>query len=476
MTRFEIVVVCQGMFTILNNHTNWSDNRGTVGLLGAYASETPLRMKLMREEDVARLLQPVILGGDILAYSYVREFHRVYGIEKCVVVSTEDVKMLSSSRFTDYRLFPEAYEPERLYEKLEEIACELLTENPERILLLLGCNDNHASMLSAGKERLQAIGYVVPYIDYHLLDSISKKHCFYQICETLGIPYPQTWYYNCATGPEELRVDEFTYPLIAKPSDFAKWFTAEVEGKRKIYKIDSAKEMARVWKQIRTSNYDGTLVLQDFIPGEDDAIRSLTTFSSVDGAVRAVSGGRVCLQDHDPTALGNPVAILNERNDTIIDYAMRFLDFIEYRGFANFDIKYDYRDGQYKFFEINARAGRNTFYMSLGGVSFVTLIVDEFVLARDWTHTMESEYDGCIEAYRPFLYSIVPPYVLKRNMANKLLLVDALSALERTDESYPLDYRPDSLKHQFWAKVMYLNHIRKFKKFPEDTSSHRLKD
>ena len=31
--------------------------------------------------DVARRLQPVVVGGDILAYSYVSELHRAYGIE-----------------------------------------------------------------------------------------------------------------------------------------------------------------------------------------------------------------------------------------------------------------------------------------------------------------------------------------------------------------------------------------------------------
>ena len=53
--------------------------------------------------DVARLLQPVVVGGDILAYSYVRELHRAFDIERTIVLATQDIKMLSTSRFTDYR-------------------------------------------------------------------------------------------------------------------------------------------------------------------------------------------------------------------------------------------------------------------------------------------------------------------------------------------------------------------------------------
>ena len=37
---------------------------------------------LLREDEVGSLLVPVIVGGTFLAYSYVREFHRAYGITR----------------------------------------------------------------------------------------------------------------------------------------------------------------------------------------------------------------------------------------------------------------------------------------------------------------------------------------------------------------------------------------------------------
>lgn len=98
--------------------------------------------------------------------------------------------------------------------------------------------------------------------------------------------------------------------------------------------------------------------------------------------MRVVSGGVVCLQDHDPTALGNPLCIMGEREEEIIACAKRFLKEVGYRGFANFDIKLDERDGAFRFFEVNTRCGRNTYYLSLGGVNFVELIVREFLLGE----------------------------------------------------------------------------------------------
>ena len=77
--------------------------------------------RIASSADVARRLQPVVVGGDILAYSYVRELHRAYGIERTIVLATQDIKMLSSSRFTDYRLEPLIHDPEDLYLSLIHI-------------------------------------------------------------------------------------------------------------------------------------------------------------------------------------------------------------------------------------------------------------------------------------------------------------------------------------------------------------------
>lgn len=423
---------------------------------------------ITRTEDVARLLQPVVVGGDILAYSYVRELHRAFGIESTIVLATQNIKMLSESRFTDYRLEPHIHEQEGLYNALERIAQEVHGAHPEKTLLILGCDDCHARMLSQGKQRLQELGYVVPYIDFPLLDDITQKRRFYEICEELNIPFPKTWYFDCGNGPDELPVDEFPFPLIAKPSNSAQFQDAEptIEGWRKIYEIESPEELAQVWRSIRASDYNNLLVLQDFIPGGDDAIRTLTTFSDASGDMRVVAGGVVCLQDHDPTALGNPLCIMGEREEAIISCAKRFLSHVGYRGFANFDIKYDSRDGSFRFFEVNTRCGRNTYYMSLGGQNFVELIVREFVMGQS------VEYH---EAYNPFLYCCVPAYVLKRSMDNQERLAQALKALKATDEPYPLHYAPDSFKHNMWAKIMHLNQVRKFKRFYWDTNGKQLK-
>lgn len=281
---------------------------------------------LMAEDEVAWRLVPVIVGGTFLSYSYVREFHRAYGITRCIVVLGKEIKMLTSSRFTDCRIVPEAGETEGLTCALEKIAGELRAEDPRLVPLALGCDDRHALIFSQNRDRLEAAGYVVPCNDHDMLEAVSLKHRFYELCEELDVPYPKARYFDCSeNGPEELPVDEFAYPLFAKPSDTTLFQNAEVAHKRKAYEIESPEELARVWSDVRASDYDGELVVQDFIPGGDENLRILNTFSDGEGNIRAVSGGVVCLQDHNPAALGNPLCIIGERDEQVIECAQRLL-------------------------------------------------------------------------------------------------------------------------------------------------------
>lgn len=429
--------------------------------------QTATPLPLMNEGEVGRRVVPVIVGGTFLAYAYVREFNRHYGTTRCIVIITQDVKMLTSSKFADCRIVPDAAHPEGLYRALEDIAAELRAENPTLVPLLLGCDDRHALMFAAGQQRLRAEGFVVPCNNLSMLEKVSQKHGFYELCEELGVPYPKTWYFSCdANGPEELPVNEFPYPCVAKPSDTTKFQNANVAHKRKAYEIDSPQELASVWRDIRASEYDGEFIIQDFIPGGDEALRILNTFSTPEGDLRVVSGGITVLQDHSPSALGNPLCILGYKDSQIIEHARILLKKIGYQGYGNFDLKYDSRTGQCVFFEINVRAGRSTYFTSLAGVNFVTLVVDQYILGKEIP---------AAEAYEPFVYCCVPPYVLKRSVSDKSLLRKTQATLELTSDAYPLIYEKDTWRHNFWAWVMYFNQIRKFKRYFWDTQGRQLK-
>ena len=122
----------------------------------------PASPRIASTADVARRLQPVVVGGDILAYSYVRELHRAYGVERTIVLATQDIKMLSSSRFTDYRLEPLIHEPEGLYDALERVV-EAFRLVDERLQAVVGeaARRQHLDVLRGQHDgALDAVGAV----------------------------------------------------------------------------------------------------------------------------------------------------------------------------------------------------------------------------------------------------------------------------------------------------------------------------
>ncbi len=421
------------------------------------------------ERKITSRIVPVIVGGTFLAYSYVREFNRAYGTKRAIVVLSEPIKMLTESRFTDCRIVAGSHDPEVLLETLKSIASELAEKTPEAIPLLLGCDDRHALFFAKNKEALQTAGYVCMCNDYEMIERVSDKHNFYDLCEELGVPYAKSWYFSASpNGPDELPVHDFPYPLILKPSDTTAFQNAEIKGKRKAYEIETPEELAQVWVNIKASDYNEEMVVQDFIPGGDEALSIITTFSDPTGEVKLVSGGEVCLQDHNPAALGNPLCVIGARQEQVIEDAKRIIKHLGYVGYGNFDLKYDSRRDQYCFFEINIRAGRSTYYTSLGGVNFVTPIVDQYILGKELAYR---------EAYDPFVYCCVPDRVLKKSIADKRQLEEALALKKATNPNpYPLDYKADSLGHNLWSYVMYYNQIRKFKRFFWDTDGQQFKE
>ena len=51
---------------------------------------TNLKPRIAHKEEVGKLLKPIVVGGDILAYSYVRELNRAFGIEQTIVLAAAE--------------------------------------------------------------------------------------------------------------------------------------------------------------------------------------------------------------------------------------------------------------------------------------------------------------------------------------------------------------------------------------------------
>ena len=418
------------------------------------------KVRIGSEAEARLHLQPVVLGADIFGYTLVREFNRVYGL-RSIVLATADVKFTSSSRFCDYRIVEGIDQEDVLVDYLLELGEELARTG--RLGIVIGAGDWYARILSQHKPELER-WLCVPYIDFGLLDLITQKEAFYQACEELGMDYPAPWYLPCDEPDPSFDPHAFPYPLIAKPSNSAKWHYAEFEGKKKVFEVEGPDELARIYEGACGSCYDAKLVIQDFIPGADAGLHSVTTYSDAEGNLVMSCMGQVVLQDHAPSAIGNPVLICDKRVEHVLEQAARFLKRFGYRGFANFDVKYDPRDGSYRFFEVNTRAGRNTFYVTLAGVDFVRLYVRDFAIGE----TLERH-----DATKPFCYSVVPRKVVERTVDDPELRERVLGMYDSGLAQSPLSYQPDTLAHRLWSEVNLRHQVQKFKKYVWDTGGRQ---
>lgn len=402
--------------------------------------------------------RPVILGGDITAYTLVRTFHEAYGVRPLVVNMTVGGPV-GLSRLCDHEFVEGFEDPDVFVAALERVGREHGGEG-RPTLLLVAAGDWYVRMIIEHKDRLAA-WFTIPYIDLDLLDRIVRKDVFYGILDEVGVPYPATVVVDCSGDHGEERDLPWGFPVVAKPADSALYHYASFDGKKKVYVCDTPEELADTLRIVRASSYDGNFLLQEFVPGDDTNMRVLTCYSDRDGKVRFGSVGHVLLEEHHPLAIGNPCVIITTEADEVVEQAKRFLEHIGYVGFSNFDLKYDRRDGTYKFFEINVRLGRSNFYVTAGGNN-----VSEWYV-RDWVRNEPME--GLTIARGEHLFAFVPKYVVKHYVLDETLRAKALGLMKAGRASDPNVYGPDlTLKRRAYNAIYHLNHVRKFRAYFTD--------
>ena len=119
---------------------------------------------------------PVILGGDIGAYSLARAFHEAYGIMP-LVLSQADCHMCGDSSILANRVVPHLERPAVLLSTLANTA-ERFGNRP---LLLLGCGDWYVRLIVENRSVLEK-SFIIPYIDEDLLNRLTEKDRFYALC------------------------------------------------------------------------------------------------------------------------------------------------------------------------------------------------------------------------------------------------------------------------------------------------------
>ena len=396
----------------------------------------------------AKQFLPILLGSDMNAYGMARSFHEEYGI-KSLVLGRADVSATGNSKILNFREIPDLNKGKVFLDTVLKVAEEFKGIK----LLLLACGDDYAELIINNKDLLTEY-FSVPYIDKELMERLILKENFYKTCEKYSFPYPKTTV--CTFEDKDTITFDFAYPIIIKPSNSVAYLNSPFPGKKKVFVAQDEAEKTRILDAIYNSSYKDNLTIQEFIPGDDSYMRVLNAYVGKDGKVKLMSLGNPMLEEHTPGAIGNYAAIVNTFDEKIMDKVRQFLEDIGYTGFANFDMKYDERDGQYKLFEINLRNGRSSYYVSASGHNLMKYVTEDYIFDKP----LELTY-----AKDKHLWLVIPKGVLFKYARNEKLKQEAKQLIAEGKYTNSLFYKKDfSLTRWFKLVLNNLNYYRKYKK------------
>lgn len=392
---------------------------------------------------------PILLGSDMNAYGMARAFYEAYGL-KPLVLGRSHLTATQDSHILNFKQIDRLNDQEVFVPALKEIARQYSNYK----LLLLACGDDYAKLIIKNKPALQEF-FTVPYIDESLMDQILLKENFYKMCEKYDFKYPGTA--TCTYDTYETFEVPFAYPIIIKASNSVEYWACSFPGKKKVFIAHDEVEKTAILKAIYSSTYKDTLIIQEFIPGDDSYMRVMNAYVGKDGKVKLMCLGNPILEEHSPEGIGSYAAIITTYDEKLMDKVRHFLEDIGYTGFANFDMKYDARDGEYKLFEINLRNGRSSYYVTAAGYNLMKYVADDHML----NIPQELTY-----ANNKHLWMIIPKGVLFKYTLNEKLKIEAKSLIRQGKYTNSLFYK-DDMNPKRWAKLTMnsLNYYRKYKKY-----------
>ncbi len=349
---------------------------------------------------------PLLFAGDIGVYSMARAFYEAYGTLSYAYGKYPTGACMHSA-ILSYSAVPTCDQPEEFLRLVYRFA----QDHSDKTVLLIGCGDNYVELISAAKDHLPD-NVIAPAVGPELLKKLTNKESFYALCDETGIDYPLTFVYH--RGDSLDFALPFDAPYILKPANGPDYWLHPYKGQKKVYKLKNAKEVKDTIIEIYGAGYTDSLIIQEFIPGDDSFMRVLTSYSDGEGRVRMMCLGHVFLEEHTPHGIGNHAVIITEYDEALM---LRYKDFLEkvgYTGFSNFDIKYDERDGRFKAFELNARQGRSNYYVTAAGANLAELLVKDRIDGEELPFQLVNN---------EFLWTVLPLRLVFKYIDDKKALI-----------------------------------------------------
>ena len=379
----------------------------------------------------------LIIGADANAYYMARCYHEKYN-KKAYLIAKNPIWFTNLSKITINKYYENIWEEQEFLKILDEF----YLEHKDEKILLVSSTENYIELISKNREYLENKFYF-NYPDKEIIDSLINKEEFYKKYMNNGIiDLPKTIYYDLRHN-EKLNID-FSYPIIVKPANVVMYRHMDFIGKNKIYKVETEDELIKIIDNIRLGGYRDTLIIQEYIEGDDSSLFDSVVYASKDKKVKRITLAQIGLQEHTKELVGNAAVLINGYNEfnnseEIIEKVRLLSEKIGITGFAEFDLKYDKKDNKFKLLEINPRQGRSSYYLTTAGCNLIEILYKDLILKEDINYEV---------LQKQVLLSFVPKKIIKNYIVNDKFRKKALSLYKK--HVNPIDYKKDkNLKRDY---------------------------
>ncbi len=391
----------------------------------------------------------LILGTDANAYYMARCCYEAFKVKPYVIGTKE----LSFTKYTN--ILNVSYNKEMWSEKgFLKLLKEFAKDKDEKILLI-STNETYSEFISKNKKELEK-NYLFNIPSLDVIKSLTNKEIFYKTYKDSKLKFPKTIYYQ---KNDKINLEELSYPVIVKPANVVIYNHLDFEGKNKIYKIDTKEEVDRIIKLIYENGYTDKLIIQEFITGGDDYLFDAVVYVNSYGKAEFMSFAQIGLQERTKSMVGNAAVLINGLNLTKgnvleeVNIIKEFLEKINYRGFAEVDLKYDKKDNTFKVLEINARQGRSSYYLTGLGKNLVSVLVDDLI------NHEEHEFEFLD---KEVLLSFVPKGIIKKYIDNNEYKENVLRLWSNVIK--PMDAKCDkNIARYLMLRKRWLHYYKEYK-------------
>ncbi|WP_308748509.1 ATP-grasp domain-containing protein [uncultured Anaerococcus sp.] len=343
----------------------------------------------------------IILGTDHNSYSVARSFNEAFD-KKPIVAGSAVLVPFYKSKIADIYTEKNFSSDDGVFvQTLNKIA----KSRPEEDFIFFAPTESYVDLLVRNAKDFD-FSFHIPYPEKDMAEKLLMKSEFYKILEEIGLSYPRTFLAD-RENFKDLNLDG---ELFLKADEYDDFIGSDIKIKQKGYHVKDKAEAIRILENIYDSDYQGHVIVQEFIYGGQGTEYSLNGYRSKDGKVSMVLA-RNLLSDMRPMWVGNHLVQVDHDDSQMYAIAEKIVASLDYQGLFNFDFKKDAKSGKVYTLEMNIRQGRTFYYSTLAGVNLIKIATEDMILGKSVSERTK----------RPFMLTAINKNVARDHVDPSLL-------------------------------------------------------